>query len=91
MRNKTHEDIVDALKEVFQGGRIPTELRTIKGKEWTNRWFKQNLRRRDAHHYVTKNVTHANKTHAQNIDVSILYAQLNVQIRRHSTRYREKL
>ena len=60
LRNKKHENIVDALKEVFQGGRIPTELRTDKGKELTNRWTKQYLRRRGVHHYVTQNVTHAN-------------------------------
>ena len=28
LKNKKHDNIVDALKDIFQGGRIPTELRT---------------------------------------------------------------
>ena len=60
LKNKKHDSIVDALKDIFQDGRIPTELRTDKGKEWINKWTKQYLKRKGVHHYVTQNVTHAN-------------------------------
>ena len=60
LKNKKHDSIVNALKDIFQGGRIPTELRTDKGEEWINSWTKQYLKRQGVHQYFTQNVTHAN-------------------------------
>ncbi|XP_062567676.1 uncharacterized protein LOC134229907 [Saccostrea cucullata] len=60
LKNKKHESIIDALKDIFEEGRIPSELRTDKGSEWINRWTKQYLKRKDVQHFATQNVTHAN-------------------------------
>lgn len=46
LENQKHESIIDALKEIFEEGRIPSELRSDKGTEWINRWTEQYLKRK---------------------------------------------
>jgi predicted transcriptional regulator len=74
LKNEKHESIIEALKSIFEEGRIPSELRTDKGSEWINRWTKQYLKREDVHHFVTQNVTHANYAERFITDVSLLHA-----------------
>ena len=60
LQNKKHDSIIEGLKEVFESGRKPKEIRTDPGSEWKNRWVKSFLNKQDIDHYVTRNPTHAN-------------------------------
>ena len=59
--NKAHDSVVQGFNHIFQNThRRPTLLRTDKGKEFTNRWVKQLLKKQGIYAYTTKNETKAN-------------------------------
>ena len=60
MKNKSHQNIIDSLKSVFQKGRKPHTLRTDKGSEFKNCWVKTYLKREGINVIYTQNETKAN-------------------------------
>ena len=59
--NKTHASVLKGFQNIFdKTPRRPTLLRTDKGKEFTNRWVKQFLKKQGIYAYTTKNETKAN-------------------------------
>lgn len=58
---KSHTHVLQAFQNIFKNTqRRPTLLRTDKGKEFTNRWVKQFLKKQNIYAYTTKNETKAN-------------------------------
>ena len=48
--NKTHDSVLKGFQNIFdKTPRRPTLLRTDKGKEFTNRWVKQFLKKKTGH------------------------------------------
>ncbi|XP_060554445.1 uncharacterized protein LOC132715460 [Ruditapes philippinarum] len=60
LKNKQHGSILDGFTEILQSGRKPKEVRTDPGSEKKNRWVKAFLDKQGTHHYVTRDMTHAN-------------------------------
>jgi len=60
LNNKKHETIIKAFDKIFSSGRIPQRLRTDKGGEFKNRWFKKYTKNKGITHYVTYNQQKAN-------------------------------
>ena len=59
--NKDHDSVLTAFKSIFNSTpRRPSRLRSDKGKEFTNRWVKQYLKKQGIYVYTTKNETKAN-------------------------------
>ena len=61
LKNKDHASVIQAFQAIFdRTPRRPKLLRSDKGKEFTNRWVKQFLKKEGIHAYTTKNETKAN-------------------------------
>ena len=60
LKSKQGKDVVTALKIIFEEGRIPDKIRTDKGSEFVNRWFKAYLKEKNVIHFVTHNEVKAN-------------------------------
>jgi transposase InsO family protein len=60
LKSKQHQSIINGLKLIFQRGRKPTTLRTDKGSEFKNRWFKAFLKQENVNILYTQNETKAN-------------------------------
>ena len=58
---KSHTHVIQGFQNIFnRTQRRPTLLRTDTGREFTNRWVKQFLKKQDIYAYTTKNETKAN-------------------------------
>ena len=59
LKNKSGISLVNAFKQIFEGGRKPEKLQTDKGSEFTNKVFQKFLKDNDIHFFVTYNETKA--------------------------------
>ena len=61
LHTKSHTHVIQGFQNIFnRTQRRPTLLRTDNGKEFTNRWVKQVLKKQAIYAYTTKNETKAN-------------------------------
>ena len=60
LKTKQAKEVVNALKTIFDNGRIPEKIRTDKGSEFVNRWVKAYLKEKEVIHFVTHNEVKAN-------------------------------
>ena len=59
LKDKTAKSVLSAMKEVFKE-RKPIKLRSDKGGEFNNRWFKEYMKDKHVHYFVTQNAPKAN-------------------------------
>jgi hypothetical protein len=59
LKNKTAKSVLAATKDIFRV-RKPTKLRSDKGTEFVNRWFKKYLSEQDVYFFTTQNRPKAN-------------------------------
>lgn len=59
LRTKTGKEMLQALKQIFTQGRKPTNLRSDKGTEFSNKDVKRFLKREKVNYFVTQNVVKA--------------------------------
>jgi hypothetical protein len=57
LKQKSANEVIKALKEIFSKGRRPRVLRTDKGSEFKNRWVKAFLKKENVHPIYTENET----------------------------------
>ena len=58
--DKKHDNVVNALKDIFKQGRIPQSIRSDRGSEFVNRWVESLMKDRNIYYYTTQNQTKAN-------------------------------
>lgn len=58
LKNKTAKSVLDAMKEIFQE-RKPKKMRTDKGSEFVNQWFKKFMKDNNVYFFTTNNVPKA--------------------------------
>ena len=59
LKTKGTKDVVAALKDVFEGGRIPQVLRSDQGKEWLGKGVKDYLESKKVKQYIAYGAYHA--------------------------------
>jgi len=60
VKNKTGKYVLNAMKKIFNRGKIPKKLRTDQGREFNNRWLKTYCIEHNIHYFTTQNETKAN-------------------------------
>lgn len=58
LKNKTAKSVLDAMKNIFQE-RKPMKLRTDKGSEFVNQWFKKFMKDNHVYFFTSNNVSKA--------------------------------
>jgi guanyl-specific ribonuclease Sa len=60
LKNKTGRDVSDAFESIFAEGRVPSKIRTDRGKEFTNKSTQKTFRDHEVEHFLTNNEVKAN-------------------------------
>ena len=60
LKDKTHQSVINGLKEILKDGRQGQSIRSDKGSEFANRWVKQFMKDRNIYYFTTQNQTKAN-------------------------------
>ena len=60
LKNKSGEEIIKSLNNIFEEGRLPKVIRTDKGREFTNQKVQDFLKTKGVRHFTTNNEVKAN-------------------------------
>ena len=60
LKNKTNDEVIKGFKSIFSEGRLPVNLRSDKGSEYTGKPIQKFFKEKDINHFTTNNETKAN-------------------------------